>query len=129
MAKKKMTAEAREAAKSRLKSALMDHVGRGRKVGMGELYEAVFDEAWSHRINDTRALRKLVSELRREGLRVCSDTGGYWLAATDSELGDYLGRQHERAIRILAMEARIRRVSMPKLLGQMALEFDQAGAA
>jgi hypothetical protein len=45
------------------------------------------------------------------------------LAASGSELEAYLDRQRRRALKILAKEARIRRMELPALLGQLALDF------
>jgi len=123
-----MKKEERDKYLSVLKSVMMDHVGSNRKVGMGELYEQIFGRPWSHRINDTRDVRKLIEELQREeGRRICSDSGGYWLAASGSELEAYLERQRRRALKILAKEAKIRRMELPALLGQLAIDF--AGGA
>jgi len=126
----KMTPEQKAQYLSTLKTVLMDHVGTNRKIGMGELYDRVIGEPWQHRINDTRRIRKLVEILQREeGIKICSDPGGYWLAASSSELDGYLGRQHRRALRILAKEAKIRRMALPALLGQIAIEFGAEGRA
>ena len=117
--------------KDRLKGAalkiLSRHVGANRKIGMGELYFAVFGESWSNRINDTRALRKVITELRQEGVPICSVAdstgGGYYLASVDSELHRYLERLRTQALKKLALEAKIRRISMHELLGQMTMNF------
>jgi hypothetical protein len=119
-----MKKEERDKYLSVLKSVMMDHVGSNRKIGMGELYEQIFGRPWRHRINDTRDVRHLIEDLQREeGLRICSDAGGYWLAASGSELEAYLDRQRRRALKILAKEARIRRMELPALLGQLAIDF------
>ena len=124
---KKMTPEQKAQYLSTLKSVLMNHVGTGNKIGMGELYTRVIGEPWQHRINDTRAIRKLIETLQREeGLRICSDSSGYWLAATGSELTEYLARQRKRALKILAKEAKLRHIELPKLLGQLALDLGGA---
>lgn len=122
-----MKKEERDKYLSLLKSVMMDHVGSNRKIGMGELYERIFGRRWANRINDTRDVRNLIEALQREeGLRICSDAGGYWLAASGSELEAYLERQRKRALKILAKEAKIRRVELPALLGQLALDFGGA---
>jgi len=112
----------------RLHSTLTSHIGRANAVGMAELYEAVYDRPWSNRINDTRKLRTLVTEMRREGVAICSTAfsvgGGYYLAAGGSELKDYLRRTKVQALKKLARVAKIQRVSLPELLGQMRLEME-----
>lgn len=112
----------------RLLAVLTDHIGETRAIGMGELFEAVYGESWRNRINDTRRLRRLITEMRRDGVAICSVSsqagGGYFLASAGSELVDYLRRSKVRALRILARVAKIQKVSLPDLLGQMRLEME-----
>jgi len=112
---------------------LSRHVGAGRKIGMGELYYAVFGESWNNRINDTRALRTIITELRHEGIPICSVAdrtgGGYYLASAGSELSGYLDRLRTQALKKLALEAKIRKISLADLIGQMALNFGKEGEA
>ncbi|MBW2617547.1 MAG: hypothetical protein JRC92_01560, partial [Deltaproteobacteria bacterium] len=96
-------------------------------VSMVELYEAVFGVRVRDKINDTRRLRKYINALQREGRPICSvttqDGAGYYLASAESDLNDYLLRQRKRGLRILAKEAKMRRVSLPALLGQIQLNL------
>jgi hypothetical protein len=114
--------------KGKISATLALHIGEPNAVGMGELYEAVFGAPWENRINDTRRLRTYITRLRREGIPVCSvtssDGGGYYLPAGSSELVDYLRRSKVRALKILLRVAKIQRVSLPELLGQMRLEME-----
>ena len=107
---------------------LADHVGRENAIGMGELFEAVFEKRWEHRINDTRMLRIIVTRLRRSGTPICSDSspesGGYWLAAAGSELSDYCKNLRASALKQLAMEAKLRKTTLPELVGQVQLELE-----
>jgi hypothetical protein len=123
----KMTPEERERCKSALLMQLMGHIGQSRRIGMGELYSAVFGRPWANRINDTRALRRLISELRREGAPIvsdaCRESGGYYLASAGSELAGYCGRLRRRALGILVQEACMRKISMGELFGQIQIEF------
>jgi hypothetical protein len=124
----KMSDEQKRFLKGRLLEILIGHVGKSQIIGMGELYESVFGEPWNHRINDTRRLRKLIEELRRDGKQICSDParvgGGYYIASTTSELADYCGKLRHRALKILSVEARIRKVSLPELVGQLRLDLE-----
>lgn len=122
--KSRMTEEERKEFKSRILLAMTQHIGQTRKIGMGELYELVFGEMWNNRINDTRSLRFLITELRREGSPICSDGGGYWLASAGSELDGYCMRLRDRALKVLAQEAILRKMPMLELLGQLPLEFN-----
>ena len=114
--------------KGLISATLATHIGEPNAVGMGELYETVFGSPWTHRINDTRRLRKYITILRREGMPICSvstpDGGGYYLPAGTSELVNYLRRSKVRALKILSRVAKIQKVSLPDLLGQMRLEME-----
>ena len=114
---------------ARLRKIMPHHIGRQRAIGMGELFEDVFGRPWQNRINDTRALRHLITEARREGDPICSDTsssgGGYFYAAASSELEEFCALFRRRAIRSLMTESRIRKISLPELLGQMQLRLKE----
>jgi hypothetical protein len=114
--------------RNRLLATLTTHIGATHAIGMAGLYEAVFDRPWDHRINDTRPLRALITKLRQEGVPICSlsnqDGGGYYLASAGSELNDYLRRREIRALKILAMNALIKRKTLPEYLGQMRLNME-----
>ena len=107
---------------------LSRHIGKEKAIGMGELYEMVFGETWENRINDTRKLRYIITDLRSDGVPICSvsdrNGGGYFLASAGSELENYLGRIRRRALSALSMEAKIRDVALPELLGQLRFEME-----
>ncbi len=107
---------------------LTNHIGEFNAIGMAELYKAVTGESWDNRINDTRAIRRVITALRREGVPICSSAaqngGGYYLAAAGSELRGYLRRQKLRALKILARNAKIQKTSLPNYLGQLRLEME-----
>jgi len=109
----------------KLLTVLSKHVGKARSIGMGELYEQVFGKQCSDKVNEARLLRKLITELRKNGVPICSDTdregGGYYLASAGGELEDYCKRLRIRALKILNLEANLRRKTLPELLGQIAL--------
>ena len=115
-------------AQLKLMVVLSDHIGATQAIGMGELYEAVYGESWRNRINDTRKIRKLITAMRRDGVAICSastkEGGGYYMASAGSELVGYLRRSRVRALRILARVAKIQKISLPDLLGQMKLEME-----
>jgi hypothetical protein len=111
----------------RIHQELTRHIGRGRAIDMSELYLLAFDQRPASKINATRRLRKILTAMRHEGVPICSasttDGGGYYLAQAGSELEDYLARLHGRALRILVQEARLRKITLPELLGQMRLRL------
>jgi hypothetical protein len=117
--------------RTKLLSEITSHIGAHNAVGMAALYEAVFDRPWAHRINDTRALRRLITAMRREGVPICSCSdqhgGGYYLAAAGSELADYLRRGERRALGILGRNSKIKRISLPNYLGQLKLGMEGGG--
>ena len=125
--KERLGASEKNALKGEIMSVLSEHVGRERAIGMGELYEKVFNELWQNRINDTRRLRQLITELRRKGKPICSastsEGGGYYLPAVGQELDQYCQRRRMKALKELSIEAKIRKISLPELLGQMALSM------
>lgn len=120
-----MQRAAREAAKGRVLRLLTQHVGRANAIDMGELYRQVYGQEWSHKINDTRALRGVITELRRHGAAigsVSSRTGGGYYLMSGSELVDWMDRVKIQAIRKLGMLAKLKRKTLPELLGQIAVE-------
>jgi hypothetical protein len=114
--------------KYHLMAVLSRHVGRANAIGMEELFREVFGEIPKNKINDTRRIRKLVEDMRREGLPICAvtdnDNSGYYLAAAGSELKDFCNRIRKRALKLLAMEAKLRKQTLPKLLGEIALTLE-----
>jgi hypothetical protein len=113
--------------RTRLFFELIKHIGEKNAIGMAELYEIVFMKKWSNRINDTRALRHLITSLRNEGVAICSVSdrsgGGYYLASAGSEINDYLRRLERRALKILARVSKIKKITLPEYLGQMRLHM------
>jgi hypothetical protein len=114
--------------RTRVLSLMMNHIGAHNAIGMGELFQEVWGGIWEHRINDTRALRQLITDLRAEGVPICSVShksgGGYYLAAAGSELTQYLRRSEVRALKILMRNAKIKNVSLPNYLGQIKLNME-----
>lgn len=119
----------KESRKLRLMSELSGRTGKSKAVDMGVLYERVFGEQYSsNKINGTRKLRELITELRKEGVPICSvstrDGGGYYLASAGSDLEDYCSRIRSRALKLLKMESDLRKVALPSLLHQIQLNLD-----
>jgi hypothetical protein len=124
-----MSKEQLDQARLKLYSVMLAHVGPNQKIGMGELFETVFEKPYHHRINDTKLLRKLITEMRRDGQPVLSDSsathGGYWISASGSELNAYCEKGKRRALRILGRISRMKKVSLGDYLGQMRLELEE----
>ena len=113
--------------KSRLLSILFFHQGEDHAIDMGELYRRVFLEEYTNKINGTRALRRLITELRKEGNPIGSvskkNAGGYYMITRPGEMEAFLRKLHEQAIKKLALEAKLRKITLPDLLGQMHMEL------
>jgi hypothetical protein len=109
----------------RLLKILGHHPGKNRAIGAGVLYEAIYGKQSKDKIRDTRKLRELITAMRNEGYPICSTSdaegGGYYLASAGSELDDHCKRIHARAMRLLVMEARLRKISLPGLVGQISM--------
>lgn len=116
-----------------LMKALAKHVGREKAVGADVLFEAVFAEKANHKINDTRRLRKLITELRREGVPIAavssSNGGGYYLPGAGSELAEHIGRLKRRGLSSLALAARLDGRTLAEYLGQIQLVLRGSAAA
>jgi hypothetical protein len=114
--------------RNRLKSAMFDHVGEINAISMTALYEAVFARPWNNKINDTRALRTLITALREDGVPICSTSsqhgGGYYIAAATSEFVAFLRKAERRALLILMRNAKMKKVSLPEYLGQLKLDME-----
>ncbi len=71
-----------------------------------------------------RQVRKAVEAMRREGKPICATPeGGYYLAESESELSETIAFLRARAMTSLTQIARLRRVSLPVLMGQMQIEL------
>ena len=70
-----------------------------------------------------RTLRKLVSDARMDGIAICGKPdSGYYIAQTADELDATLGFLRSRWLRGATIEARLRKLSLPALMGQLQLE-------
>ena len=95
-------------------NVLAEHQGRERGIKCADL-------AAKTGITE-REVRKLVSELRREGTAICAKPKtGYFLAVTPGELRESCAFLHHRAMTSLLLASRIQNVSLPDLLGQLKL--------
>ena len=69
-----------------------------------------------------RHVRSCISQLRAEGYAICgTPQTGYYMAETADELEETCRFLRSRAMHSLAMEAKLRKIPLPDLLGQMHL--------
>ena len=113
--------------RGRVSEILMDHVGLENAIPMAALYEQVFGEKIRDKINDTRPLRKAITELRMQGRRVAEirtrTGGGYYLARSRHEIAQFIDRRKAEALKKLKMVAALERMSLPALCGQLSLNL------
>lgn len=95
-------------------AALSHHCGRGNGITARQL-------ACELGITD-RQLRHFISDLREEGIAICGHPAtGYYIANTAEELEGTCAFLRSRAMHSLALEARLRKIPLPDLIGQLRL--------
>ena len=111
--------------KNKLLNILSSHARKNRAIPMRDLYHQLFGEWPEDKINATRPLRHLITELRNDGIPICHSSdaigGGYYLASGGRDLADHCDRIHARAMKLLVMEARLRKGGVPGLMGQISM--------
>ncbi len=109
-----MTEHERDPVADQVLAALTAHVGRAQGITAANLARVV----------DTseRRLRTCISQLREDGVAVCGHPkSGYFIAATAEELEESCQFLRSRALHSLALEARLRKITLPDLIGQLHL--------
>jgi biotin operon repressor len=97
-----------------LASALARHQGRASGITGAKLARELGVSM--------RQLRLHISTARERGVAVCGHPGsGYYLAATAGELQECCAFLRSRALHSLRLEALLRKVPLPHLLGQLQL--------
>lgn len=90
------------------------HVGAARGVRARDLARALDCPE--------RELRHAISQLREEGIAVCgTPASGYFIARDAEEVEACCAFLRSRALHSLHLEARLRRIPLPVLLGQLHL--------
>lgn len=75
-----------------------------------------------------RNVRAAVESLRRDGHPICATPEtGYYIAESEAEMSETIAFLRSRAMTSLSQIARIRRVSLPVLMGQMQIELAAEG--
>lgn len=97
-------------------AALQAHVGQANGVSAAALADYLGIEE--------RTLRQHITDLRREdGVAVCGHPStGYYIAGTAQDLERTCAFLRARAMHSLTLEARLRKIPLPELLGQLTLE-------
>jgi len=97
---------------NQLLNILSRHIGKGNGVSVKQLAEVTGAKE--------RHIRTLIEDLRNEGHAICATPkDGYYIAGTPEELEQTLSFLHKRAMSSLVQIAKLKRISMPDLLGQL----------
>jgi len=100
--------------KERLLNVLSRHIGKGHGLGVAALALQVGVPQ--------RHVRKLVTDLRQDGVAVCgTPTHGYYIAGCAEELEETCQFLRQRALHSLTLESRLRKVPLADLVGQLHL--------
>lgn len=104
---------ARDALRAHLVQTLArEHSGRAHGVGAAALAAKLGV--------DERTLRSLISAAREEGVAIVgTPETGYYVARNGDELEECCRFLRSRAMHSLMIEARLRRMALPELLGQL----------
>jgi len=112
--------------KNKVLTELLQAVGKQNAISMNELYRRVFGKEPKHDIHDTRKIRKIITELRKEGVPICSTTdknrGGYFVPI-GSERDEYCRIIRNRALKLLSIEAKIKKTQLSKIIREISLSL------
>ena len=114
--------------KRRVRRILNGCKGFDAAITMEELTRRAKDEYTipGKRYDQSRIIRSVVRELRREGMPICNRYGaggGYYLAASEDDIDDTCRVMHSRALASLEIERDLRRINVGALLQQLEIEL------
>ena len=109
------------------KASVLRALGRGRKEGKTAARLVLGICGTYMQKSNERELRAVVSELRKEGHRICATPqDGYFIVETEQELLETCDFLYGRAMNSLVQIAAMRRVSLPDLRKQLKLNFQES---
>lgn len=113
-----------------MRKILQRHRGADNPITMTQLFTAATGEQAipTRRYDQTRIIRSLVEQLRRDGVPIANrggKTGGYYLAENEAELDGTIRNFHNRAMSSLQQEAALKRIDINQLFEQYKLELTQ----
>ena len=124
---KKRKERSREHIRDKLKAILRDHVGADSAISLRELVSAVEEREVSKlEVYDGcgRDIRDEVSRLiHTEGLPIMSTQAGYFLVKNRADLERCAAMLRSRALSLLAREAKLKKVSLVEVTGQLTLDL------
>lgn len=102
-------------------AALAGHIGRENGVRADVLVQEITGTPPVAHYGE-RALRALITDLRMEGHHICgTPESGYFMAANAAELDRTCEFLYDRALTTLKQIARMKKIALPDLRGQMHL--------
>jgi hypothetical protein len=102
---------------------LEGHQGRDNAVSRKDLVDRV-NQYWPLFPVNERSIRQTIKHLVEfHGKRIGSCAKGYFIIRTDQELLSACRYYHGYALSLLHIEARLRKMSLAALLGQLSMEF------
>lgn len=109
-----------EFTKADVLGALSRHIGKDNGATARALVREIKPDGGDYH---DRLLRTYITELREEGAAICATPKhGYFIAATWEELEESCAFLRSRALHSLRLEAQLRRIPLPTLLGQLNVE-------
>lgn len=100
---------------------LSHHIGQANGIHVRSLVARITGQLINSEALD-RKLRQIVTDLRMDGAHICGHPAtGYYMAESPEELEHTLQFLRSRALSSLTLESRMRRISMPELIGQLNL--------
>jgi hypothetical protein len=107
---------------------LEGHQGRDNSVSRADLVERVNDHCPLFPVHE-REIRRVVKHLvEQHATWIGSGAKGYFMIQTDQELLTACKYYHGYAMSLLHVEAKLRKMSLAALLGQLSIEFGVGGA-
>ena len=96
-------------------SIMQNHIGKANAISGEDLARALG--------TNPRHLRHMTDALIEDGIALCSHpANGYWIAQNAAELEACCQFHRSRALHELAKEAKLRKLTLPDLLGQLHLK-------
>lgn len=111
--------------KNEVVAALSKHVGKSKGVSSTYLLSEITGHD-KHYHADDRYLRKMITELRLEGMHICSSPAyGYYIAADEKELKETCELLFIRSMKTLRQITAMKNIAMPDLRGQLHLQLQK----
>ncbi len=108
---------------STVMTVLEGHKGQENSVSRKDLVDRV-NQHFALSPVDERVIRKTIKHLVEfHGLWIGSSPRGYFMVQTDRELLDVCKYYRGYGLSALHIEAKLRKMSLPALLGQLSIEF------